>query len=135
MKLTQNGRKRQTAIAKALKKGVPLAGLLSSLLMTTGCDLFRAAFPHQTMGDVPMPEPSQITPAEQSEEHNNQLPADQQPETPAKQENNQSATNLGTKITTGTPQLPIITDVSDELKETLKKHYIDTNSRPVGGDF
>ena len=68
MKLTQNGRKRQTAIAKALKKGVPLAGLLSSLLMTTGCDLFRAAFPHQTMGDVPMPEPSQITPAEQSEE-------------------------------------------------------------------
>ena len=52
MKLTPKGKKRQAAIAKALKQGLPLAGLLSSLLATTGCDLFF----RRTAGSVPNPD-------------------------------------------------------------------------------
>ena len=53
MKLTPKGKKRQAAIANALKKGLPLAGLLSSLLATTGCDLFF----RRTAGSVSTPDP------------------------------------------------------------------------------
>ena len=53
MKLTPKGKKRQAAIANALKKGLPLAGLLSSLVATTGCDVFF----RRTAGDVPNPNP------------------------------------------------------------------------------
>ena len=53
MKLTPKGKKRQAAIANALKKGLPLAGLLSSLLATTGCDLFF----RRTAGSVSNPDP------------------------------------------------------------------------------
>ena len=52
MKLTPKGKKRQAAIANALKKGLPLAGLLSSLVATTGCDVFF----RRTAGDVPNPD-------------------------------------------------------------------------------
>ena len=53
MKLTPKGKKRQAAIANALKKGLPLEGLLSSLLATTGCDLFF----RRTAGSVSNPDP------------------------------------------------------------------------------
>ena len=52
MKLTPKGKKRQAAIAKALKQGLPLVGLLSSLVATTGCDVFF----RRTAGDVPNPD-------------------------------------------------------------------------------
>ena len=52
MKLTPKGKKRQAAIANALKKGLPLAGLLSSLVATTGCDVFF----RRTAGSVPNPD-------------------------------------------------------------------------------
>ena len=52
MKLTPQGEKRQATIANALKKGLPLAGLLSSLVATTGCDVFF----RRTAGDVPNPD-------------------------------------------------------------------------------
>ena len=52
MGLSRKNRKIQTAIADALKKGLPLAGLLSSLVATTGCDVFF----RRTAGDVPNPD-------------------------------------------------------------------------------
>ena len=52
MKLTPKGKKRQAAIANALKKGLPLVGLLSSLVATTGCDVFF----RRTAGDVSNPD-------------------------------------------------------------------------------
>lgn len=53
MGLSRKNRKIQAAIADALKKGLPLAGLLSSLVATTGCDVFF----RRTAGDVPNPNP------------------------------------------------------------------------------
>ena len=120
MKLTPNGKKRQSAIAKALKKGVSLAGLLSSLVVTTSCDIFRAALPHQTMGDVPMPEPSQVTPTEQPEEPNAQPNQNQLPDTPAEEKSKISdPQSLGSQITTGDSKLPIITIFNDEQKDKI----------------
>ena len=52
MGLSRKNRKIQAAIADALKKGLPLAGLLSSLVATTGCDVFF----RRTAGDVPNPD-------------------------------------------------------------------------------
>ena len=52
MGLSRKNRKIQTAIADALKKGLPLAGLLSSLVATTGCDVFF----RRTAGSVPNPD-------------------------------------------------------------------------------
>ena len=52
MGLSRKNRKIQAAIADALKKGLPLAGLLSSLVATTGCDMFF----RRTAGDVPNPD-------------------------------------------------------------------------------
>ena len=133
MKLTPNGKKRQTAIAKALKKGVSLAGLLSSLVVTTSCDMFRAALPYQTMGDVPMPEPSQATPTEQPEEPNVQPPQNQLPNTPVEEKSNASEVQSldSPQITTSSPQLPIITNINDELKDKiLEKLCPDSISNP-----
>lgn len=155
MKLTPNGKKRQTAIAKALKKGVSLAGLLSSLVVTTSCDIFRAALPHQTMGDVPMPEPSHATPMEQPEEPNVQPPQNQLPNTPVEEKSNASEVQSldSPQITTSSPQLPIITDINDEQKDKILEiinsdpiikptidqiktsSSIQSISRPVGGDI
>ena len=152
MKLTPKGKKRQATIAQALKKGLPLAGLLSSLLMTTGCDWFRAVLPRQTVGDVPMQKPSQVTSSEQPEEPNAQPTQNQLPDTPAEEKSNASCDSfravlprqimgdvpiqlpdtpaeeknknsepqsLGSQISTGDPQLPIITIFNDEQKDKI----------------
>ena len=154
MGLSRKNRKIQAAIGDALKKGLPLAGLLSSLMATTGCDLFRAVLPDRTMGDVPMPEPTQVTPTEQSEEPNVQPSQNQLPNTPAEEKS--SASELQSldspEITTGSPQLPIITIFGDEQKDKILEiinsdpiikptidqiktsSSIQPFSRPVGGD-
>ena len=120
MKLTPKGKKRQATIAQALKKGLPLAGLLSSLLMTTGCDWFRAVLPRQTVGDVPMPNSSKVNRPEQPEEPNSQSTQNQLPDTPAEEKSKVSeAQPLGAQITTGDPQLPIITIFNDEQKDKI----------------
>ena len=152
MKLTPKGKKRQATIAQALKKGLPLAGLLSSLLMTTGCDWFRAVLPRQTVGDVPMPNSSKVNRPEQPEEPNSQSTQNQLPDTPAEENSKAScdsfkavlprqimgdvplqlsdtpaeekskvseAQPLGAQITTGDPQLPIITIFNDEQKDKI----------------
>ena len=41
MGLSRKNRKIQASIADALKKGLPLAGLLSSLMVTSGCDAVK----------------------------------------------------------------------------------------------
>ncbi|MCR4572482.1 MAG: hypothetical protein K5787_01815, partial [Lentisphaeria bacterium] len=67
MKLTPKGKKKQAAIAKALKKGLPLAGLLSSLMVTTGCDVVKGIMNRHTVGRI-APRPSAITTTEEVEE-------------------------------------------------------------------
>ena len=103
-----------------LEKGLPLAGLLSSLVMTTGCDLFRAVLPRQTVGDVPMQKPSQVNTPEQPEEPNTQPTQNQLPDTPVEEKSNTSeAQSLGSQITTGDSKLPIITIFNDEQKDKI----------------
>lgn len=122
MELSRKKRKIQAAIADALKKGLPLAGLLSSLVMTTSCDLSKTvSLPYQTMGDVPMPEPSNVTPTEQTEEPNAQPNQNQLPNTPAEEKSSASEVQSldSPQITTGSPQLPIITDINNESKNKI----------------
>ncbi|MBP5673641.1 MAG: hypothetical protein J6X49_14735 [Victivallales bacterium] len=87
MKLTPKGKKRQAAIADALKKGLPLAGLLSSLMVTTGCDVVKGIMNRHTVGKMAPPRPPVVTPTEQTEEPAVQPSQDQQPESPAPQNN------------------------------------------------
>ncbi len=118
MKLTPKGKKRQAAIAKALKKGLPLAGLLSSLLVTPGCDLIKGIMNRHTMGRM-APKPTTITPEEAEE--STEKPSDDQPsDSPTGQKCNASEHPLGSQqLTTGTPNLPVMTDVSVELRAKM----------------
>ena len=121
MKLTPKGKKRQAAIAKALKKGLPLAGLLSSLLVTPGCDLIKGIMNRHTMGRM-APKPTTITP-EEAEESTEKPSEDQPSDSPTGQKCNASEHPLGSQqLTTGTPNLPVMRDVSAELRaKTLEK--------------
>ena len=118
MKLTPKGKKRQAAIAKALKKGLPLAGLLSSLLVTPGCDLIKGIMNRHTMGRM-APKPTTITPEEAEE--STEKPSDDQPsDSPTGQKCNASEHPIGSQqLTTGTPNLPVMTDVSVELRAKM----------------
>ena len=118
MKLTPKGKKRQAAIAKALKKGLPLAGLLSSLLVTPGCDLIKGIMNRHTMGRM-APKPTTITP-EGTEESTEKTSEDQPSDSPTGQKCNASEHPLGSQqLTTGTPNLPVMRDVSDELRAKM----------------
>ena len=118
MKLTPKGKKRQAAIAKALKKGLPLAGLLSSLLVTPGCDLIKGIMNRHTMGRM-APKPTTITP-EEAEESTEKPSEDQPSDSPTGQKCNASEHPLGSQqLTTGTPNLPVMRDVSDELRAKM----------------
>ena len=118
MKLTPKGKKRQAAIAKALKKGLPLAGLLSSLLVTPGCDLIKGIMNRHTMGRM-APKPTTITP-EEAEESTEKPSEDQPSDSPTGQKCNASEHPLGSQqLTTGTPNLPVMTDVSVELRAKM----------------
>ena len=118
MKLTPKGKKRQAAIAKALKKGLPLAGLLSSLLVTPGCDLIKGIMNRHTMGRM-APKPTTITP-EEAEESTEKPSEDQPSDSPTGQKCNASEHPLGSQqLTTGTPNLPVMRDVSVELRAKM----------------
>ena len=118
MKLTPKGKKRQAAIAKALKKGLPLAGLLSSLLVTPGCDLIKGIMNRHTMGRM-APKPTTITP-EEAEESTEKPSEDQPPDSPTGQNCNASEHPIGSQqLTTGSPNLPVMRDVSDELRAKM----------------
>ena len=118
MKLTPKGKKRQAAIAKALKKGLPLAGLLSSLLVTPGCDLIKGIMNRHTMGRM-APKPTTITPEEAEE--STEKPSDDQPsDSPTGQKCNASEHPIGSQqLTTGAPNLPVMRDVSVELRAKM----------------
>ncbi len=80
-----------------------------------------------------MPEPSHVTPMEQTEEPNVQPHQNQLPNTPAEEKSNASEVQSlnSPQITTGSPQLPIITDINDELKDKiLEKLCPDSISDP-----
>ena len=118
MKLTPKGKKRQAAIAKALKKGLPLAGLLSSLLVTPGCDLIKGIMNRHTMGRM-APKPTTITP-EEAEESTEKPSEDQPSDSPTGQKCNASEHPIGSQqLTTGTPNLPVMRDVSVELRAKM----------------
>ena len=118
MKLTPKGKKRQAAIAKALKKGLPLAGLLSSLLVTPGCDLIKGIMNRHTMGRM-APKPTTITP-EEAEESTDKPSESQPPDSPTGQNCNASEHPIGSQqLTTGTPNLPVMRDVSAELRAKM----------------
>ena len=118
MKLTPKGKKRQAAIAKALKKGLPLAGLLSSLLVTPGCDLIKGIMNRHTMGRM-APKPTTITP-EETEESTEKPSEDQPPDSPTGQNCNASEHPIGSQqLTTGAPNLPVMRDVSVELRAKM----------------
>ena len=118
MKLTPKGKKRQAAIAKALKKGLPLAGLLSSLLVTPGCDLIKGIMNRHTMGRM-APKPTTITP-EEAEESTDKPSESQPPDSSTGQNCNASEHPIGSQqLTTGTPSLPVMRDVSVELRAKM----------------
>ena len=118
MKLTPKGKKRQAAIAKALKKGLPVAGLLSSLLVTPGCDLIKGIMNRHTMGRM-APKPTTITP-EEAEESTEKPSEDQPSDSPTGQKCNASEHPIGSQqLTTGTPNLPVMRDVSAELRAKM----------------
>ena len=86
MGLSRKNRKIQATIADALKKGLPLAGLLSSLVVTTGCDVVKGIINRHTVGRI-APRPSTITTTEEAEESTVQPSQDQQPNSPVEQNN------------------------------------------------
>ena len=86
MGLSRKNRKIQAAIADALKKGLPLAGLLSSLMITTGCDFVKGIMNRHTVGRI-APRSSTITTTEDAEESTIQSSQDQQPDSPRGQNN------------------------------------------------
>ena len=120
MKLTPKGKKRQAAIANALKKGLPLAGLLSSLVVTPGCDLIKGIMNRHTMGRMATPKPPAVTATEEAEESTEKPSEDQPPDSPTGQKCNASEHPIGSQqLTTGAPNLPVMRDVSVELRAKM----------------
>ena len=118
MKLMAKAKRIQKNIADTLKKGLPLAGLLSSLMVTTSCDLFKKSSDDgSTAGYIPEPKTAEVVTQKQSEEPAIQPPADKQPDTPVGQESNVSEAkpNKTAWITTGAPKLPIVSNVNSEV--------------------
>ena len=71
MKLAAKDKIIQYNIANALKKGLPLAGLLTSLLVTTGCDLFKKSSDDgPTAGYISEPAPAQVATQEKTAQEN-----------------------------------------------------------------
>ena len=131
MKLTAKDKIIQHNIADALKKGLPLAGLLTSLLLTTGCDLFKkSSNDGPTAGYISEPAPAQVATQEKAEESASQSPDDTQPNSPAGQGNNVSeAKSTETPwITTGSPRLPIVPDINNEVRKDYN-NLIEQNIR------
>ena len=117
MGLSRKNRKIQAAIADTLKKGLPLAGLLSSLMVTPGCDLIKGIMNRHTMGRMATPKPPAVTATEEAEESTEKPSEDQPSDSPTGQKCNASEHPIGSQqLTTGTPNLPVMRDVSVELR-------------------
>ena len=120
MGLSRKNRKIQAAIADTLKKGLPLAGLLSSLMVTPGCDLIKGIMNRHTMGRMATPKPPAVTATEEAEESTEKPSEDQPSDSPTGQKCNASEHPIGSQqLTTGTPNLPVMTDVSVELRAKM----------------
>lgn len=130
MKLAAKDKIIQHNIANVLKKGLPLAGLLTSLLVTTGCDLFKKSSDDSpTAGYISEPAPAQVATQEKTaqekvaqektEESASQTSDDKQPKSTARQGNNVSeAKSTETPwITTGAPKLPIVPNINNEVMQ------------------
>ena len=118
MGLSRKKHKIQATIANTLKKGLLLAGLLSSLMVTTSCDLFKKSSDNgPAAGYIPEPNTAEVVTQKQSEEPAIQPPADKHPDTPVGQESNVSEAkpNKTAWITTGAPKLPIVSNVNSEV--------------------
>ena len=120
MKLAAKNKIIQHNIANALKKGLPLAGLLTSLLVTPGCDLFKkSSNDSPTAGYISEPTSAQVAAQEKTEESGSQPTDDKQPKSTAGQGNNVSeAKSTETPwITTGAPKLPIVPNINNEVMQ------------------
>jgi hypothetical protein len=119
MSLNSNNRKNH--VTNVLKKGLPLVGILALLLTTAGC---------KKSSDVPKAETiaesktAEIVTQKQLEKPACQPPVAQQSDLTVEQKNDESITTsleLPPPITTGDPQLPIIKDIDNELREKIMK--------------
>jgi hypothetical protein len=115
MGLSRKNRKIQAAIADALKKGLPLAGLLSSLMVTTGCDVVKGFMNRHRVGRI-APRPSAITTTEEVEEPTVQPSQNQQTESPAGQNNDAEP-----RPTLGKPAPPCEEKKAEEEKKEAEK--------------
>ena len=131
MKLTAKSKEIQKNIANALKKGLPLAGLLASLMVTTGCDLFKKSSDNGPTTGIPEPKTAEVVTQKQSEKPAIQPSADKQPETPVGQESNVSETksNNSPWITTGATKLPIVSTINNEVLQKDFNNLIEENIR------
>ena len=137
MKLTAKTKRIQKNIAKALKKGLPLTGLLTSLLLTPSCDLFKKSSDDTpTAGYISDPKPAQVVTQEQVTQKQIEEPAPQpstvkQPNSPARPGNNVSeAKSTETPwVTTGAPKLPIVYDINKDLFLKDFNNLIEENIR------
>lgn len=137
MGLIRKKHKIQATIANTLKKGLLLAGLLSSLMVTTSCDLFKKSSDNgPAAGYIPEPKTAEVITQKQSEEPAIQPPADQQPDAPIGQESNVSeAKSINSPwITTGAPKLPIVPNVNSEVLQKDFNDLIEQNIRSTKDD-
>lgn len=136
MKLTTKAKRIQKNIADKLKKGLPLAGLLSSLMVTTSCDLFKKSSDDTpTAGYIPEPKSAQVATQEQATQEQSEEPAshpstDKQLNSPVAQRNNVSEAKSFESpwITTGAPKLPIVPNINNEVLQDFN-NLIENNIR------
>ncbi len=138
MSLNSNNRKNH--VTNVLKKGLPLVGILALLLTTAGCKKSSDGSKAET---IPESKISEVVTQKQSEEPASQPPVAQQSDLAVEQKNDESTTTsleLPPPITTGDPQLPIITLFGDEQKNKILEKInpdiiIDPSKlKPVVGD-
>ncbi|MBO7620437.1 MAG: hypothetical protein J6T06_08010 [Victivallales bacterium] len=142
MKLTTKANRIQQNIANVLRKGLPLAGLLSSIMVITSCDLFKKSSDDApSAGYIPEPKTAeavtQVQPTqeqatqEQSEEPAPQVSADKQPDSSVGQEINvsEAQSNKTPWVTTGTPKLPIVPNLNSEIFQKDFNTLIEQNLR------
>ncbi len=132
MKLTTKANRIQQNIANALRKGLPLAGLLSSLMVITSCDLFKKSSDDgPAAGSIPEPKTAEVITQKQSEEPAPQPSTDRQPKSPVAQGTNVSEpqSNESPWVTTGAPKLPIVHDINRDLLLKDFNNLIEENIR------
>ena len=139
MGLSRKNQKIQAAIADSLKKGLPLAGLLSSLMVTTGCDFVKGIMNRHTVGRIATPKPPAITTTEQAEEPIVQSSQDQQPDSPVRQNNEEESRPIMGKFASPDEEKQAEEKLRKAEKERRKaeeekrKAELEKKSRPLMG--